>query len=61
MARLICTRVFNRPYKVTAYKPSTVPTFTVGDYHFYWEANLVSWVWHHILGYHCNTWKKDEE
>jgi hypothetical protein len=49
----------NKPYRVTAYHytRNNNRSFIVGDYRWYWQANLVSWWWHQ-LGWGCNTWKK---
>lgn len=49
-----------KPYRVTAYQTLrgvVHKCFVVGDYRYYWQANLVSFFWHHVLGYGCNTWK----
>lgn len=49
----------DKPYRVTAYlemRARIIRCFVVGDYRHYWQANLVSWWYHHILGYGCNTW-----
>lgn len=51
-----------KPWRVTAYRShwywgSVEECFVVGDYRWYWLANAVSFVWHHLLGYGCNTWK----
>lgn len=49
-----------RPWRVTAYRLArarVIRLSVVGDYRWYWQANLVSWVYHHIGGLGCNTWK----
>jgi hypothetical protein len=52
----------NKPYRVVIYrrsyywKPWECVT-KVFDFRWYWQANMVSWFYHHILGYGCNTWK----
>lgn len=49
-----------KPYRVTAYRTvrsSVVELGVVGDYRWYWQANLVNWFYHHFWGYGCNTWK----
>jgi hypothetical protein len=55
-----------RPYRVTAYSihwywGNVTKCFVVGDYKYYWQANLVSWWYHHLLGYGCNTWRHEKE
>lgn len=51
-----------KPYRVTAYCSliNQGKSFLVGDYRWYWQANLISWWWHQ-LGWGCNTWKKTTE
>lgn len=53
-----------KPYRVTAYcrvgfDGAKIGEFVVGNFRWYWQANLVSWIFHNILGYGCNTWKKN--
>lgn len=48
----------SKPYRVTAYRYSWSPSLLVGDYDYYWQANLISWWYRHLLGFGCNTWKK---
>lgn len=51
---------FEKPYRVTAYRylrGVVHQCFVVGDYRYYWQANTISFIWHHLLGYGCNTWK----
>lgn len=55
----------NKPWRVTAYR--THPRygvvwkcFLVGDYRWYWQANIVSFIYHHLFEYGCNTWKRKE-
>lgn len=30
-------------------------------FRWYWQANLASFIWHHLFGYQCNTWKFNEK
>lgn len=48
-------------YRVTAYREYGIAQTgyrVVGYYRWYWQANIVSWMYFHILGMSCNTWKK---
>lgn len=45
-----------KPYRVSFYRFEIGPSYHAGDYRWYWQANLVSWVRHHLLGQGCNTW-----
>lgn len=52
-----------RPWRVTAYfmvRARIVHLRVVGDYRWYWQANFVSWCYHHIFGCGCNTWYRSE-
>ena len=51
-----------KPWRVTAYRSHwywgyVQQCFVVGDFRWYWLANVVSFVFHHVLRYGCNTWK----
>lgn len=49
-----------KPYKVTAYRTYGIARLNphvVGNYRWYWQANFVSWIWHYMFGFSCNTWK----
>lgn len=51
-----------RPYRVTAYRmvrARITRCVVVGDYRWYWQANAVSWFYHHVGGLSCNTWKAE--
>jgi hypothetical protein len=59
------TKMINIPaidtYKVTAYNNYGIAITSfrvVGYYRWYWSANLISWIYHNIFGYSCNTHKK---
>lgn len=50
---------YEKPYRVTVYRlvRSQVCNLRVhGDYKKYWQANLVSFILHHVFGFGCNTW-----
>lgn len=53
-----------RPYRVTRYGAHwywgyrITPVFEA-FFRWYWQANLVSFWWHHWHGWSCNTWKKN--
>lgn len=47
----------NKHYRVTRYRYRWSKSFLVGDYKYYWQANLAS-IWWNIKGYGCNTWVK---
>lgn len=52
-----------RPFRVTAHRMNrgvVYQCFVVGDYRYYWQANLISLFWHHVFGYGCNTWKASD-
>ena len=54
----------NKPWRVTAhsihwYWGTIEDCWVVGDYRWYWQANLSSFLWHHIGGFGCNTWKQN--
>jgi hypothetical protein len=55
----------NKPWRVTIYRMHSTGYITqcrlVGDYRWYWQANTVSWFYHYILRYGCNTWKAKNE
>ena len=54
----------DRPWRVTAYRTvraRVIRCFVVGDYRYYWQANTVSFVYHHIFGFGCNTWKRSSK
>lgn len=48
-------------YKVTRFIPYGGAKTFYGEHFFrwYWQANLCSFLLHHVLGYSCNTWKKN--
>lgn len=50
-----------KPWRVTAYRTASwggvVECFVVGDYRWYWQANVMSWTYNFVFGYGCNTWK----
>jgi len=49
-----------RPWRVTGYRvirARVVGLRVIGDYRWYWQANIVSFLCHHLLGMGCNTWK----
>jgi hypothetical protein len=50
-----------KPWRVTAHRlgywGNVTRLFVVGDFRWYWQANAVSWFYHHVLGYGCNTWR----
>lgn len=50
-------------YKVTRYRNYGIAQIYYAEYDFrwYWQANAWSWFLHHVLGYSCNTWKRDEK
>lgn len=53
----------DRPWRVTAYREvraRITRCFVVGDYKYYWQANAVSFIWHHFLGFGCNTWRRPD-
>lgn len=47
-------------YRVTAYHEYGIAQISRHhfDFRWYWQANAVSFLLHHLLGYSCNTWKK---
>ena len=49
----------NKPYRETVYRAYSLPlpSRVVGDYRWYWQANLVSWFLHTFCGKGCHTWK----
>lgn len=56
----------SHPWRVTAHVlhpryEVVTKCFIVGDYRWYWVANAVSFFYHHVLGYGCNTWKMENE
>jgi hypothetical protein len=53
-----------KPFRVTAYRAvrgRITRCFIVGDFSYYWQANLISWVYHYVFGFGCNTWKASSE
>lgn len=49
-------------YRVTAYREYGIAQYgyrVVGFYRWYWQANIISWIYHYIFGFSCNTWKKN--
>ena len=54
-----------KPWRVTRYLSHWYwgyPISPVGvfDFRWYWQANVASWFWHHVLGWSCNTWFRKE-
>jgi len=49
-------------YKVTAHMEYGIAQLYHLTYYYrwYWQANLRSWFLHHVLGYSCNTWKRND-
>lgn len=53
----------HKPWRVTRYAAHwywghrTGPVY-FADFRWYWQANVVSFIWHHLFGYSCNTWKR---
>jgi hypothetical protein len=54
----------DKPWRVSRYRAHWYWGYPVGpvevfDFRWYWQANIVSFLWHHIGGYSCNTWKRN--
>jgi len=53
----------DKPYRVTRYWEIRArqigPTFEA-FFRRYWQANLVSFLYHHLGGWSCNTWKRKD-
>ena len=49
-------------YKVTSWLEYGTARIRYREQNFrwYWQANMYSWMLHHILGYSCNTWRKND-
>ncbi len=49
-------------YKVTGHMDYGIAKIYPWKRYFrwYWQANAWSWLMHHVMGYSCNTWKKNE-
>lgn len=50
-----------KPWRVTRYRAHHYWGYRLGpvygaNFRHYWQANSVSWFYHHILGWSCNTW-----
>lgn len=50
-----------KPWQVTRYRAHWYWGTRIGpvygaNFRWYWQANAVSWFWHHVLGWACNTW-----
>lgn len=53
----------HKPWRVTRYRVHWYWGFPVGmtyEAHFrwYWQANLVSFLYHHLGRWSCNTWRR---
>lgn len=50
----------NKTYKVARYFDYGIAKTNYAEYFFrwYWQANIVSWLFHNIFGYSCNTLKR---
>lgn len=46
-----------KPYRVSYYNFEIGPSYHAGDFRYYWQANLVSWLRHHFLGQGVNIWR----
>lgn len=51
-----------KPWRVTRYRAHWYWGYRVGpvygaNFSAYWKANVVSWFYHHALGWSCNTWR----
>lgn len=56
----------NKPWRVTRYRAHWYWGYRIGpvwgaNFRWYWQANVVSWIWHHLGGYSCNTWRWIDE
>jgi hypothetical protein len=54
----------SKPWRVTRYRAHWYWGYPVGpvqvfDFRHYWQANAASFVWHHVFGYSCNTWRQN--
>ena len=49
-------------YKVTSYIDYEIAHINQETRYFrwYWQANICSFLLHHLFGYSCNTWKKKD-
>ena len=56
----------DRPYRVTRYKAHwywgfpIAGTYRQAFFRRYWQANAVSFIYHHLFGYSCNTWRRKD-
>lgn len=46
-----------KPYRVSYYKHPLGCSYHGGDFRWYWQAYIVSFFRHYLLGQGCNTWK----
>lgn len=56
----------HKPWRVTRYQAHWYWGYRIGpvwcaDFRWYWQANAVSFIWHHLFGYSCNTWRRSDE
>jgi hypothetical protein len=55
----------HKPWRVTRYAVHWYwgtpigPTYEA-HFRWYWQANIVSFIWHHFFNYSCNTWKRKD-
>lgn len=48
-------------YRVDAWREYGIAKIrwrVVGYYRWYWQANMASFLVHHLRGFSCNTWRK---
>lgn len=51
----------SHPWRVTRYRAHQYWGYRIGPvygafFRWYWQANMVSWIYHHLFGWSCNTW-----
>lgn len=54
----------DKPWRVTRYRAHWYWGYRIGPvwsahFRWYWQANCVSWFYHHVLGWSCNTWRRN--
>lgn len=56
----------NKPWRVSRYRAHWYWGYRIGlvyvaDFRWYWQANTVSFICHHVFNWSCNTWRRNAQ
>lgn len=56
----------HKPWRVSRYRAHWYWGYRIGpvyvaDFRWYWQANAVSFIYHHFFNWSCNTWRRNDQ